>query len=612
MSPLSKLRSKLDSKAPNPRSRSTNHEHVRPPNYTRMFGELRWKGDTGTPQRAFPISRLPPELLAEVFYWHILTVYATDYSSHTSPSAYCWLVIRHVCHAWRAVALGFPKLSSHIAPIRPRCVRDLLARSGGVPLYIYERQTTASGAAEEARRLVLAHFDRIVYMELSSFDVLLGLTPPSSPVDPPIPRTVSPMRTLAFRGLSSQFSAVAPVCGLYDFPQLEVLNWRWRGLAAAQHLLVPSLRSLSLSSCLQPLEIDDFLGLLRRLDALEALELRDLFKERADDPAAAVATEIAAGAVHLPHLRTLTIEDNHGSVLAHVLGHLAIPATAAVSLSTRTVPADPALLAAIAHNATAHLHGAPAPIQALTVAQMSRWDPAAVRLDVRAWPAPLPLDALWACHGGVCPAPAHFSFTCNAASAPFVEALLAEMPLGGVRSALLAEPFVRGCVRWGDVLGRLEGVRDLGLSYDTCAATHTQVTEEVMTDGIGEGRFPRLQSLRRWEDKYGGSWSLNRERVPSELQRLAHRLDARITESKSLNQLTYSQDREESEEIPGAEPRGEDTTQAGAAHLLDKPTIVVKNSAMIEPAESSASKPKVGKWIARRIARVHNLVGRST
>ena len=63
----------------------------------------------------FPMDRFPPELLAESFYWYILEVYQHhDCKSGGFYTPYCWMVIRHVCRAWRHVALTFPKLSTLI------------------------------------------------------------------------------------------------------------------------------------------------------------------------------------------------------------------------------------------------------------------------------------------------------------------------------------------------------------------------------------------------------------------------------------------------------------------------------------------------------------------
>ena len=101
-----------------------------------------------------PIERLPDEVLAEVFSWCILGVcnaahrrsqpalddlseFLTD-TAKTSPAPYSWLTIRHVCRASREIALTFPELSMHIFLTRPKCVQDMLSRSGTLPLHIYD------------------------------------------------------------------------------------------------------------------------------------------------------------------------------------------------------------------------------------------------------------------------------------------------------------------------------------------------------------------------------------------------------------------------------------------------------------------------------------------
>ena len=54
------------------------------------------------------------------------------------PNPYSWIVIRHVCRAWRIVALVFPEMSTRVVLTRPACVQDLLGRAGNLPLYIYQ------------------------------------------------------------------------------------------------------------------------------------------------------------------------------------------------------------------------------------------------------------------------------------------------------------------------------------------------------------------------------------------------------------------------------------------------------------------------------------------
>ena len=85
------------------------------------------------------VERLPGELIAEIFLWCILSVCSAasrfsysfpsdppipnlDAALAISPTPYSWLVIRHVCRAWREVALTYPQLSTHIFLTRPECI----------------------------------------------------------------------------------------------------------------------------------------------------------------------------------------------------------------------------------------------------------------------------------------------------------------------------------------------------------------------------------------------------------------------------------------------------------------------------------------------------------
>lgn len=108
-----------------------------------------------------PISKLLPELLVEVFM-----AFAIDPSSYTdsssfkpsrynalvpklSSSVYAWMAISRVCHHWREVALGTPKIWSHIYLDSPDRIQVFLERSGQHSIHVkpFEPNTRGNGGA---------------------------------------------------------------------------------------------------------------------------------------------------------------------------------------------------------------------------------------------------------------------------------------------------------------------------------------------------------------------------------------------------------------------------------------------------------------------------------
>ncbi|KAK7691154.1 hypothetical protein QCA50_006257 [Cerrena zonata] len=86
-----------------------------------------------------PISKLLPELLAEIFI-----VFARNpmrWNPVTGP--YSWIAVTHVCSYWREIALNTPRLWSYIFLGLPKTVNLFLERSRQAPLTILPWITTA-------------------------------------------------------------------------------------------------------------------------------------------------------------------------------------------------------------------------------------------------------------------------------------------------------------------------------------------------------------------------------------------------------------------------------------------------------------------------------------
>ena len=76
--------------------------------------------------------RLPPDVLSDIFVSH-----AKDcFDAQQIGSRFHWILLSHVCHQWRAVALFTPRFWSYLHLLRPAVFAALLERSKSVPLHI--------------------------------------------------------------------------------------------------------------------------------------------------------------------------------------------------------------------------------------------------------------------------------------------------------------------------------------------------------------------------------------------------------------------------------------------------------------------------------------------
>ncbi|GJE89271.1 hypothetical protein PsYK624_053680 [Phanerochaete sordida] len=274
----------------------------------------------------FPVEQLPEELLAKIFLWHILDVCAaTAAASHSftffrsdddhlpitgrsSPAPYSWLKIRHVCRAWRRVALAYPQLSTHIFLTRPECVLDLLDRSGALHLSIYDPSLDYTYANKEnvaeSCKLVLAHADRIrhgclplpddltIYEAQEAFSGTRG-------------------RTLCLRLMFTGYGQTSsPFSSTADFPQLQELSCYNYNITIPGHIpSTPHLRTLNLAGCFDSIPADDLLILLGSMPNLEQLSLDLVVVENGDWPHLD-EPDLAVGKKHkasLPSLQRLRL-----------------------------------------------------------------------------------------------------------------------------------------------------------------------------------------------------------------------------------------------------------------------------------------------------------------
>jgi hypothetical protein len=88
------------------------------------------------------ISRLPPEVLSEVF----LVIAEQLQAQERFKADFKWITITHVCRLWRHIALQHGRLWGKIDTARPDRTGVFVDRSKGAPLAV--RETFASSLAE--------------------------------------------------------------------------------------------------------------------------------------------------------------------------------------------------------------------------------------------------------------------------------------------------------------------------------------------------------------------------------------------------------------------------------------------------------------------------------
>ena len=119
-----------------------------------------------------PVSRLPPENLADVF------IRVRDYQeSYGNPSYRVphWVNASYVCRYWRNVAMDCPTLWAHLFTVSLRWTEELLARSKQASLkirikYAYDRTSSWWSRLLE---MVLMHAERIQELRLAIPDMTL-------------------------------------------------------------------------------------------------------------------------------------------------------------------------------------------------------------------------------------------------------------------------------------------------------------------------------------------------------------------------------------------------------------------------------------------------------
>lgn len=487
----------------------------------------------------FPIAGLPDELLAEVFSWYILAVcsavqryphyttqpvidlYSPEPAEFIAPplTPYSWIIIRHVCRAWRMVALTYPALSTRIFMTRPECVRDLLSRAGNLPLYIYLPSYTFQLLYRDdmvaSCNLVLPHLGRISHASLlfPEESAYPGLQASQS--------GVSEARSLDLR-FQEAWSVVSPFPSDCAFPELHSLSCHTANITALRNVFVPHLRTLELVNC-SSAPVNTLLALLRTMPGLEELVLDKVISglEHWTQIHDICLSPQAPDRVALPHLRRISISAWSASEGLPILDRIEHPPSTAIDLHFHWL-------------LIRGEHAGCDCVLRLLLAKIDAWrcleDPAAQSLHVIAnreqanfsimltlWRERLPLSSLPTSVGDDS---AFFRFSLSGYHETFIANVVRRLPLSNVKTALLKdEGFLWDVVKWEDMLASLSSVEELALFYEAIEHEGAQLHEVIPRDT--HAFCPRLKVVRIRESQLDHSYGVLRKPSPDRVT-LAH------------------------------------------------------------------------------------------
>ncbi|GJE89295.1 hypothetical protein PsYK624_053920 [Phanerochaete sordida] len=347
-----------------------------------IFGSLRWQGDPDSLRSSFPIGRLLPELLADVFEWYIITIFNSlrleaigmedifqgARGLEDQPNPYCWLVIRHVCREWRQISLTYPRLSSYICLTRPECVQDLLSKSADVHLHIYTPQLVPQHSVEAYQKSWTLVSDRL--FRAVSADLFIpeeGLHPPVGPGR--LPSNMEELRVMYGLGRTRDQRNGPFTITTAPLSKLRACTLIHATFQDVSPFLVPSLRCVNLD-LLSASSLGDHAAIISMLNStpnLEELTLRGIGSDwyqggmRIGPEGMVVAAPpwSLGKKATLPCLREVLLQGLAGEQHFQVLDHIESPPLQVLDLEASAI-ACTSLYERIAESINRHVRAMPA------------------------------------------------------------------------------------------------------------------------------------------------------------------------------------------------------------------------------------------------------------
>lgn len=288
-----------------------------------------------------PISRLPTEILAEIFVQYAATCRGNlDFTNFIYPSPSEWIAVAHVCRHWRATARGCTKLWTHISH---RASNDWIAESFALskqaPLFIdsSKNEVIVGRLSSEMPRIqelliqVKEPPRQGPYPYARSLDaMLLELQVAETPA-----RNLRKLvlrggysfkyNYISYNGPSLQHTLLDGAAPLLEHLEMSRLSFTW-----CPSFQQPNLRHLEVSYQIYdcPTQKGDSASLLAALDMMPLLETLHLQYSIPDKiPVSIPGTR----AITMPHLSSITLVADSLDC-ANLLTHLRIPSDPDISL----------------------------------------------------------------------------------------------------------------------------------------------------------------------------------------------------------------------------------------------------------------------------------------
>lgn len=272
-----------------------------------------------------PVSRLPNEILTEIFAIHEENCF--EFESYSEVHyADGWMVFAHVCRHWREVALNCSTLWNYIgfgAPLD--CVSEMFARSRKAHLLINVPPKGLQHLAWTAEKQQI--LDNILQNEISRVRTLI------LPLHIPVPKitTAKNLEELYLDGVDGNedpgnfsdliFGKGAP--GLQNFELVRIHSFHW-----SPSMAHPNLTEfvLSCDSLPETTSMTDIITVLEGMPRLEYLDLGDLFPMiiHPRTPSSPMAT--------LSHLETIKVDSEGLTNCANFLSYLNLPIVQTISV----------------------------------------------------------------------------------------------------------------------------------------------------------------------------------------------------------------------------------------------------------------------------------------
>lgn len=267
-----------------------------------------------------PVSRLPTELLVEIFKLHVEASITAKWQLGKLGSAFDYILYSHVCHRWRDVAIATPRLWTTIIVADKAYVAEMLTRTRKLPLDLHLMTLFSRYLGEEfieSQRMVFAQLKRVRRVEVAETE--------GYPWNPPLVDGRAPiLRDVGFTHVGRE-GADAWVGGIVRQASIEEVDISAAFNGMRSLLFRPSLTRLTcavlLTRGLAGLPILDALATMPLLEDLRLNGLVEVLLE---------PTGTAVRSIDLPKLASLMITGTEMVSCAELLDSMRFPSTARV------------------------------------------------------------------------------------------------------------------------------------------------------------------------------------------------------------------------------------------------------------------------------------------